>query len=105
MKKVLFIIGLALTLIACGSFQQTTQVDDKAYLLIIGEPTGSIVTIDNGPPMELGKDTSSFELNGVTATKIEISIGTHTVKITKNGDIQVNRKFYVSTGNSFEVKL
>lgn len=105
MKKLLVLIGTVLALTACGSFQQTVQVDDKAYLLIIGEPSGSIVTIDSSEPLELGKDTVSFDLNGQTATKIEISIGSHTVKITKNGNIKVNRKFYVSTGNSFEVKL
>lgn len=105
MKNLLFILGIMLALTACGSYQQTVQVDDKAYLLIIGEPGGNIVTIDNGKALELEKDTASFDLNGVTATKIEVSIGTHTVKITKNGELKVNRKFYVSTGNSFEVRL
>lgn len=105
MKKLLFVLGIVLTLAACGSYQQTVQVDDKAYLLIIGESNGSKVTIDNGKPLELGKDTTSFNLNGQTVTKIEISIGTHTVQITQNGILRVNRKFYVSSGNSFEVKL
>jgi hypothetical protein len=105
MKKLLFIFGAMLALTACGTYQQTVQVDDKAYLLIIGEANGNVVTIDNGKPLELEKDTTSFDLNGVTATKIEVSIGTHTVKISKNGELKVNRKFYVSTGNSFEVKL
>ena len=105
MKKLLFIFGVMLALSACGTYQQTVQVDDKAYLLIIGEANGNVVTIDNGKPLELEKDTASFDLNGVTTTKIEIAIGTHTVKIIKNGELKVNRKFYVSTGNSFEVKL
>lgn len=105
MKKLFVLFGFVLTLAACGSFEQTVQVQDKAYLLIIGDPSDSVVTIDNGKPLVLEKDTTSFDLNGQIATKIEISIGTHTVKITKNGDLKVNRKFYVSNGNSFEVRL
>jgi uncharacterized protein YcfL len=105
MKKLILLFGLVLMLSACGSYQQTVQVSDKAYLLIIGEPAGGVVTIDNGKPLVMEKDTVSFDLNGQTATKIEISIGSHTVNITKNGELKVHRKFYVSNGNSFEVRL
>jgi len=105
MKKLLFIVYTALMLTACGSYQQTVQVQDRAYLLLIGDPSGSVVTIDNNKPLELGKDTSSYDLNGEKATKIQISIGTHTVTVTTNGVLKVNRKFYVSTGNNFEVRL
>lgn len=105
MKKLSLILGMFLALTACGSYQQTVQVQDKAYLLIIGDPSGSILTIDNGNPIKLGIDTSSFDLYGKTATKIQIQIGTHTVKIVKNGEIKVYRKFYISNGNSFEVEM
>jgi len=105
MKILLTILSIILALTACGSYQETVQIDDKSYLLIIGDPSDSVVIIDDGKPLELGKDTVSFDLNGVTATKIEITIGSHTVKIIKNGKIKVNRKFYVSTGNSFKVSL
>ena len=105
MKILILLVGLVLTLSACSSYQQTVQVSDKAYLLIIGNPDGGVITIDNGKPLIMEKDTVSFDLNGQTATKIEISIGSHTVNITKNGDMKVHRKFYVSNGNSFEVRL
>ena len=105
MKKIILLLVLAIALSACGTYQQTTQVSDKAYLLIIGEPAGNVVTIDDGKPLTLEKDTVSFDLNGKTATKIEVSIGSHTVKITNNGVLKANRKFYVSNGNSFEVEL
>lgn len=105
MKK-LFLIVVALFMVTgCGTYRDAVQVDDKAYLLLIGDPAGNIVTIDDGKPIELGKDTTSYYLNGKTATKIEVSTGSHTVKITKAGKLTVNRKFYVSTGTSFEVQL
>ena len=105
MKKISLILGIVLTLTACGSYQQTVQVKDKSYLLILGDPTGGILTIDSGKPIKLGVDTTSFDLYGKTATKIQIQIGTHTVKIIKNGEIKVHRKFYISNGNSFEVEM
>ena len=105
MKYILLVFGLLLTLTACGSYQQTVQVQDKSYLLIIGDPTGSVLTIDNGQPIKLGEDTSSFDLYGKTATKIQLKIGNHTIKIIRNGEVRVHRKFYVSNGNNFEVEL
>ena len=99
-------IALAfLLLTGCGAYNQAVQVNDKAYLLLIGNPYNNIVTIDNQKPINLSLETVSFNLNGQKATKIEIPIGKHTVKITKNGIDIVNRVFYVSNGNSFEVKL
>ncbi|MBT4860123.1 MAG: hypothetical protein HON46_04885 [Gammaproteobacteria bacterium] len=107
MKKFqLFVIPLLLLLSSgCGTYKQTVQVDDQAYLLLIGNPIGSIVTIDEGKPINLSQETVSYNINGQKATKIKISIGTHTVKVTKGGNITVKRNFYVSTGNSFEVQL
>jgi len=105
MKKISLILGMILMLTACGSYQQTVQVQDKSYLLILGDPSGSILTIDNGKPIKLGVETTSFDLHGRTATKIQIQIGTHTVKIVKNGEVRVHRKFYISNGNSFEVEI
>ncbi|MBK9131511.1 MAG: hypothetical protein IPM20_07765 [Gammaproteobacteria bacterium] len=96
---------LPLFLVGCGSYNEAVQVNDSAYLLLIGNPDGNIVQIDNGVPVELGKDTTSFSLNGKQATKIQISTGKHAVKITKNGTVVVHREFYVSTGTSFELEL
>jgi len=105
MKKLLLMIMALFVLASCGAYRETVQVNDKAYLLLIGEPDGNTVTIDNGKPIQLGVETTSYYLNGKTATKIEVSIGSHTVKVTKAGVLKVNRKFYVSTGTSFEVQL
>lgn len=105
MKKLLIIIMALFVITSCGTYRQSVLVDDKAYLLLIGDPNGSVVTIDNGKQIDLSQETTSYDLNGKTATKIEVSIGSHTVKIIKNGNLTVNRKFYVSTGTSFEVQL
>lgn len=105
MKFFLLISTLILIISGCGTYNQTVQVDDDAYLLLIGNTYGSTVTIDDGSPIDLTRETVSFNLNGKKATKIKIPIGKHTVKITKNGEVTVFREFYISTGNSFEVQL
>lgn len=99
----LFIALFLLT--GCGTYSQSVQVDDKAYLLLIGNPYGSVVTINDGKPIDLSSETTSYNLNGRKATKIQIPTGKHTVKIIKNGIVTVNRNFYVSNGNSFEVEF
>lgn len=105
LKKYFLLLLGVLFLSGCGTYGQIVQVDDSAYLLLIGNPQGNIVTIDNNLPIDLIKDTTSFSLNGEEATKIRVSRGKHTITIQKNGITTVNRKFYVSTGTSFEVKL
>jgi len=102
-RKLLLILVTTFVVTACGTYSESVQVDDKAFLLLIGDPDGYVVTIDDGKPMDLAKDTHSFSLNGKQATKIEVSTGSHTVLITKDGAVTVNRKFFVSTGTSFEV--
>lgn len=104
-KNMLMIFCTLFLLIGCGTYSQTVQVDDNAYLLLIGEPSGHVVTIDAGNPIDLSNETTSFNLNGKIATKIQVPPGTHSVKIVKDGALVINRKFYVSTGTSFEVQL
>jgi hypothetical protein len=107
MKRILIVVAslLLLVLSGCGTYSQSVQVDDHAYLLLTGNPEGNVVVIDDGKPIDLSKETKSFVLNGQQATKIKIPIGKHTVKVAKNGVLMINRVFYVSSGNSFEVEL
>jgi hypothetical protein len=103
--KISAILFFLSVLSACGSYNQVVQVNDQAFLLLIGNPHNSILYIDSGPAINLSADTISFNLNGSKATKIAIPIGNHTIKIEKNGKAIINRVFFVSTGDSFEVKL
>lgn len=105
LKKFFILTILIVFVSGCGTYRQSVQVDDKAYLLLIGNPGGNVVTIDNNKPIRLAEETASYNLNGRTATKIQVSIGTHTVTVEKDGKVIIKRKFYVSTGDSFEVQL
>ena len=105
MKVKLFILSLALLLVSCGSFKSQTQVDNYSYLQIVGEVDGEELSIDGRGGIVLGDTTESFDLNGKTVTKIRVEKGKHTMKISRNGKLIVNRVFYVSEGNIFEVEL
>ncbi|MFV1985099.1 MAG: hypothetical protein ACC657_16240 [Thiohalomonadales bacterium] len=105
MKKILIILLSLFIISSCSTYRQSVQVDEKSYLLLIGEHRGNVIIIDDGKPINIDDETVSFDLNGKTATKIQISTGSHTLKIMKNGTLTVNRKFYVSAGKSFEVQL
>lgn len=105
-KKVLMLFILA-TLSACGGKNFTVnQVESHAYLLIKGESKKEQVFIDSSSPLILGIDTKEYELDdGVKASKIQISEGTHNLKIIRNNKVIIQRNFYVTPGNSFEVNL
>ncbi len=103
--KIILAAIFIITLNGCGSYSSVNQTDDGTYLLLIGEPQSGLLTIDGGEPLALGSDTKSFNLNGQTVTKIAIRPGTHNILLQSNGQTTINRKFFVSEGNSFEVKL
>ena len=107
MKKLILLISIVFFFTACGGKNYTvSQVSSHAYLLIKGETTKEKLFLDSSRVIVLGKDTDSYTLdNGENANKIRISEGTHLLKITREGKVIINRKFFVSPGNTFEVNL
>lgn len=125
----LFFCVFTLGLSGCGGvYSQSVQVDDNAYILLTGDSfDGKVLVINDEQEVHLmdravpvDGNTSqaqnnyvktvrgrafSFDLNGKNAIKIEIPAGKHNVKIYDNGNLVVNRDFYVSTETSFEVTL
>ena len=98
-------VVLFLFLFGCGTHSHQTQVDKYSYIQVIGEVNEEKMVLDNGPPIALGDSTESFHLNGRTATKIRIQQGRHRITIYRRGQIILDRVFYVSPGNIFEVEL
>ena len=103
--RALILSCCVLLLTACGSFHETVQKDDVAWLQMIGQPQGELLYIDDSSPLVLGKDTRSFDLNGKVATKISIGTGMHELRVVRGNSTVIHRKFYVSSGNVFEVNL
>ncbi|MEE2730792.1 MAG: hypothetical protein VYA55_08205 [Pseudomonadota bacterium] len=103
--KHIFLVCLFSLLAACGSFQSVTQTEESTYLQLEGNPAGVQLKLDDTHQLDLERDTTSFDLNGKTITKIIIQPGRHRVTLTRNQQLLVDREFYVSEGNGFEVKI
>jgi len=96
-----------LLLSACSTqFQAVTQVDDKAYLQLSGNFIGSVLQLNNQPPISLADgNVETFNLNGATVAKFELSTGSHQVQVTRDGQVLVKRTLFVSQGNTIEVRV
>lgn len=104
MKKILM-MGLALLLSACSThFSTTTQVDDKAYLLLTGNTQGAMLTIDDQPQINLD-ESNHYTQGDERVIKFQMDVGSHQVEVQKNGQVLVKRKIYVTNGNTFEVRV
>jgi predicted Ser/Thr protein kinase len=93
-------------LMGCSSsYNSVSQSDGSiAYLQLSGDFLEHQIQIDEQTPIQLTEDTiSTFEIDGKTVTKFEISSGTHRVKLSRSGVTIIDRKIYVTSGNTFEV--
>lgn len=93
-------------LFSCGTYNAVTLKEGSTYIQFLGRPNGEELYIDSSKePVILGVNTKSFNLNGVEATKIEVSKGTHKIQVIRNGNQIINRKIYISQGDIFELEL
>lgn len=107
MKKIILFLSVALLVGSCGGENFTvTQVENHAYLLIKGDSQKEQLIIDKNAPLVLGVDTKEYRLDdGVNASKLQIEEGTHTIKVIRDGNVIIQRSFYVTPGNTFEVNI
>ena len=103
MKYLTLLFATLFVLSGCGSYKATTQAEEYSYIQLKGNFMGTTMTIDEQAPIVIGKDTKTFKLNGEKVAKFYIARGTHTIQIHRQNTIVVNRKIFVSDGNTFEV--
>ena len=98
---------LMMLVVGCGSsYKASTQVAEGAFLQFSGNFWGTTLTVDNQSQVSLSKDSiESFEIEGKEVVRFPIDTGTHSIKVTRNGNVIVNRKIYVSNSNVFEVAI
>lgn len=107
MIKQLFLLIVLTVITSCGGKSFTVnQVESHAYLIIKGKSAKETVIIDSSPGLVLGIDTKEYVLDdGISASKIQIKEGTHNLKIIRNNNVIIQRNFYVTSGNAFEVNI
>lgn len=103
MKKII-LITFMLTIAACTSVQYTNQPVDQAYVQFEGNLIGATVilgrTITN-----INAKTKTFELNGKTVAKFPIALGSHELKVLRNGKLVINKNIFVSQGQTVDVVI
>ncbi|NRA59373.1 MAG: hypothetical protein HRU25_00360 [Psychrobium sp.] len=104
MKKII-ILALALLVSACSShYESTTAVDDIAYLKLSGNFVGATLILDNSDPIILDQpQIKTYRIDNKLTAKLPLTKGTHKIRVTRDGIVVVNRKFYVSSGQTIEV--
>lgn len=106
LKGLIFVLFSFLMLGCTSSYESVTQVDDtKAYVLLTGNFEGASLQINTNPQITLGDNIQTFILDGKEVAKFEVKSGTNVIKVYKNGALVVNRKLYITNGNSFEVDV
>lgn len=106
LKGIFFVLFSFLMLGCTSSYESVTQVDDtKAFILLTGNFENASLQINTNSPITLADSIETFMLDGKKVAKFEVTAGTNTVKVFKNGALVVNRKLYVTNGNSFEVNV
>lgn len=104
MKKLIMLAAVFLLGACSTSYNSVKQLDDKAYILVTGNFDGSYLNIDKNTTINLDDSSvDSFKENGKEVVKFQVGAGTHTIVIKKDNSIIVNRKIYVTDGNTFEI--
>lgn len=105
----LCIAGLAiLALAACtSSYESTTQqADDGAYIRLSGNFMGTELTINDEPPIRVREgSTNTFRLDNERVALFELNPGSQRIRITRDGELVVNRELYVGRGNTIAVRV
>jgi hypothetical protein len=109
---ILVFFTLVLVLYGCGLNEATIQSDQKSFLYFSGNIENSFVSIDHGDKIELGKTRiePKNEKNMKTTKRFkkeyyETTPGKHSIIVTRNGKIIVNRLVILGDGIVKEVSI
>lgn len=102
------LVGLALTLAACTSgYQSTTQqADEGAFIRLSGNFMGTELVINEQSPIQIREgSTRTFRLDNERVVVFELMPGPQRIRITRNGELLVNRELYVGRGNTIAIRV
>lgn len=95
MKKLLSISLLLLFIAGCGYNESIMQKADKSYLKFVGNTEQIQITIDGGEPFSPEENIDLYQL----------SPGKHTIKITRNNAVVVNRIILLDNKTTMEINV
>lgn len=102
-------MGLAVMFLAActSSYESTTQqADDGAYIRLSGNFMGTELSINQQPPIRIREgSTRTFRLDNERVALFELTPGAQRIRITRDGEVVVNRELYVGRGNTIAIRV
>ena len=106
--KTLLLVVSVFALAACtSSYESTTQqADEGAYIRLSGNFLGTELTINEQAPIQLREgSTRTFRLDDERVAVFELMPGPQRIRITRGGELLVNRELYVGRGNTIAIRV
>lgn len=105
------IVAAAVSLLAasCGLKTGIEQSAERSYLKFTGNVKGASVSIDEGAPFDLVRDTEYIEQQGeklqAKTRLFEIKPGKHSVIVSREGEVLVDRVFLIGNNQTKEIQV
>lgn len=94
---------------SCGFKTGVEQSAERSYLKFTGSISGAFVSIDEGEPFDLAKATHYTGQQGedvkARTMLFEIKPGKHTVVVSRDGQVIVNRVFLIGNNQIKEIAV
>jgi hypothetical protein len=103
MKHIFLTLLCIVSLAGCHTYQSVTQTESGSFIQLKGQYSNAELVVDGQAPIVLDSTQKTFKSNGVNVMKFAVSQGTHHIQITKAGHAVVDRKIFVTEGNTFEI--
>jgi hypothetical protein len=100
MKKVILITFLLLFLCSCGYNEGIVQKTERSYLKFVGNWQSAYIQVDDLKPFTLDEYYNSAE-----GKQYEVSPGKHSITVTKNGAVVVNRILFLDNQTTMEIAI
>lgn len=90
-------VMVALMAASCAMTEKSTQLEDTGALVILGEPDGATLQVDDASPVAIKKSGPG--------TEYAIEQGTRRIRIQRGGTLLVDRLLFFARGQTVEVKI
>lgn len=110
MKKLIlfvFLSALPLMAVSCGYKEGSRQPDNQSFITFTGNVNGAVAVVDGGEPFAVDsltyKDSQGNDVKKSDKTYYQVQPGRHSVVVSKDGQVKVERDVLINAGSTKEV--
>lgn len=111
-SKIIFFVNILMLIMlstACGYSSGMINPDSKSFVRFSGDFKGSVIYVDELPPIVLEGKSSAYTSENLSSNKLsthyEIEPGKHLITIKKNGKVVVRREVLLVKGVVKEIRV